>query len=123
MEIGKNLTEELLDGAEVDPQVGTLHALDPEARSAPGTDPEDFTCDWSADESDVEVVAATSASKTEVKQEEEVKDECMEPDSGEEGERVGEQGPTPMEQDAVGAAVPPAGPVGVAAAKGVEVQG
>ena len=76
-DIGKNLPDDLKDGIEVDPMTGAIDTPGPEARSAPGTLGEDEECDWSADDSDVEVVMAAPASGVLTKHEEE-EDEEME---------------------------------------------
>ena len=64
----------------MDPTLGTVEALSSEARIAPGVGEDDDECDWSADDSDVEVVIATSAATADaemqdVKEEALVKDE------------------------------------------------
>eukprot|EP00438_Fugacium_kawagutii_P001653 Skav236324 [mRNA] locus=scaffold97:181652:191974:+ [translate_table: standard] len=64
--LGKNLPDDCTHGAEVDPDLGTVHAPGAEACIAPGTwGDEDDECDWSAEDSDVEVVTATPAAKME----------------------------------------------------------
>ena len=55
---------------EVDPAVGTVQSVGTEARFAPGTSTGEFDCDWSADESEYEVVQALAASEGESEGEE-----------------------------------------------------
>eukprot|EP00438_Fugacium_kawagutii_P016374 Skav203835 [mRNA] locus=scaffold4932:42892:55316:- [translate_table: standard] len=59
--LGKNLPDQLPQAVEVDSLVGTLEEVATESRFATGGPGEEDECDWSADDSDVEILQATSA--------------------------------------------------------------
>eukprot|EP00438_Fugacium_kawagutii_P005702 Skav227832 [mRNA] locus=scaffold948:391182:404479:+ [translate_table: standard] len=84
-EIGKNLPENLRGGIEIDPNTEAIRPRQLAACIAPGGPGEEEECDWSADDSDVEVVKATPAVGTEPKIEEEDEDTSMEDEEGDEG--------------------------------------
>eukprot|EP00435_Cladocopium_sp_Y103_P035201 s1779_g9.t1 len=61
-DLGKNLPENLQGGIEVDTETGIVKSTSTEARIAPGSPGGEDECDWSAEDSDVEVVQAIAAS-------------------------------------------------------------
>eukprot|EP00438_Fugacium_kawagutii_P025619 Skav209722 [mRNA] locus=scaffold528:374935:391817:- [translate_table: standard] len=61
-ELGNNLPENVQGGIEVDPTTEEVRSRRLAACIAPGDPGDDDECDWSADDSDVEVVMATPAS-------------------------------------------------------------
>eukprot|EP00435_Cladocopium_sp_Y103_P026666 s2518_g6.t1 len=113
-DIGNNLPDDLQGDLEVDVEDGTLRAVGPEARSAPGNEANEFECDWSASDSDVEVVVASRA--------------CGRDDEGVEREAKDEELLTPTAGEVKGEEVQaedaslstPAEPSGSAPAKGIE---
>ena len=62
-DLGKNLPDNAAGGIEVDTVTGAVSTSGAEACIAPGSPEEDAECDWSAGESDVEVVQAVPASR------------------------------------------------------------
>eukprot|EP00435_Cladocopium_sp_Y103_P043132 s1182_g12.t1 len=62
-DLGKNLPEGANEGIEVDTMTGEVKPLSAEACIAPGEQGDDEECDWSADDSEVEVVQAHPASE------------------------------------------------------------
>eukprot|EP00438_Fugacium_kawagutii_P015705 Skav235328 [mRNA] locus=scaffold520:603852:614712:+ [translate_table: standard] len=83
-ELGSNLPDDVQGGIEVDPSTQAVRSRRLAACIAPGDPEEGDECDWSPDDSDVEVVMSTpAASTTKPKEEEEGSDVSMEEEGAE----------------------------------------
>lgn len=90
-DLGKNLSKELEGGLEVDPLTEELKPAAAEARFAPGGDPEEFECDWSPDDSEIEMAEVPA-----IEPESESRSEDQREAASGEGEKMGEEAGAPQ---------------------------